>query len=75
MSWIDKLTRHEKPMGHIRWDDLEKHAPPKAFAAFEQWMRGQTCLACDDGVCGVYLYDFDRWVAQGQNTEQGSDWD
>ena len=74
-TWIDKLTRYEEPCGHIRWDDIEKHAPKKALEHLSHWMRGQTMLMCDDGVGGIYTWDFDRWVAQGQKTEQGSDWD
>ena len=76
MDWIDKLTRHvgECP-SHIRWDDIEKHAPPEDLKKLEQWMEGQTMMVCDDGVGGVYTWDFDKWVRRNKPTEQGADWD
>jgi len=74
-TWIDKLTRHEEPCGHIRWDDIEKHAPPDELKSLSKWMNGQTMLGCDDGTGGVYTWDFDRWVRQGKHTEQGMNWD
>jgi hypothetical protein len=77
MSWIDELPRQvgDVPIHHIRWTDIEEHAPPDELESLSKWLFGQTMLMCDDGTAGIYTHDFDRWVRQGRNTEQGSDWD
>lgn len=41
---------------------------------FAQWMRGQT-TGLVDGEAAIYSWDYERWVNQGKQTEQGSDWD
>ena len=61
-KWHEKLTRHEKPVSHIAWRDIEQHAPESERNRLDDWMCGQTMLMRDDGDTGIYTWDFDRWL-------------
>jgi hypothetical protein len=53
----------------------------EAYAAFEEWMRGQTVSVNDDGEHIVYAWDFERWVRESiqhkkpVTSQMGPDWD
>lgn len=42
--------------------------------AFSLWMRGQTG-GIVNGEFIYYSWDYERWLLQGKQTEQGEDWD
>jgi hypothetical protein len=41
---------------------------------FLKWMRGQTCTEYH-GEEAFYSWDYERWMREGKETEQGEDWD
>ena len=44
--------------------------------ALNEWMHGQTCLLDEEtGEPAIYAWDYERWLRQGKQTEQDSDWD
>lgn len=59
----------------ITYDLIKKHHTTEEFEDFVRWMRGQTCLMMPNGEAGIYSWDYERWVKQGMDTEQGEDWD
>jgi hypothetical protein len=45
------------------------------WADFIKWMRGQTCPILDDGECGFYQYDVDRYVGHKKDGHTPIIWD
>jgi hypothetical protein len=59
---------------YITNEILEKHHNKNEVAKFNEWMRGQTC-GLIDGKPAIYSWDYERWLGQGRQIEQGPDWD
>ena len=64
---------------YATFDQIKAVLKPNAFAAFQEWMTGQT-YGLIDGVGYVYGHDFERWVRSAVNGEilkcqKWEDWD
>jgi hypothetical protein len=58
----------------ISQDLLEKYHTTEEMIQFFRWMGGQTAME-HEGEIYYYSWDYERWVRQGMQKEQGEDWD
>lgn len=55
---------------------IELHHTLAEVETFNAWFTGQTGIIMEDGTLGIYAYDYERWLEQGQQDRQCShDWD
>ena len=55
---------------------IEEHHSTDEVERFHRWFVGQTGIVLSDGTCGIYVSDYERWLAQGKRTRQSAeDWD
>ena len=68
---------------------IRKHHTDDEVERFDKWIDGQTCTMLErsdvpdpdnypegEPICGVYVWDYERWLRQGKLTNQLShDWD
>jgi len=55
---------------------IKLHHTPEEVEVFNVWLYGQTGIVMEDGTCGIYVYDYERWLEQGCRDRQCShDWD
>ncbi len=52
-------------------DIIERYHTAEEVKAFYSWLRGKTCLVIDGGVTGIYLYDYEMWLAYTTNMLYG----
>lgn len=69
------LKIYEEPVPHYRWKDIQETLTDRGKDAFQKWMAGQTGCMSPEGDLGVYKWDYERWLLQGKQTKQGTDWD
>lgn len=77
---MGRIPEHEYIEAHgcmvITLQLFELHHTPNELEIFSAWFNGQTGMLMDDGTCGVYVSDYERWLAQGRSDSQCShDWD
>lgn len=64
----------------MTFDLIKSILTEEAYAAFDEWMRGQTCGVVN-GEPVVYAHDFERWVRESiqhkrpVTSQMGPDWD
>lgn len=55
---------------------VNKHHTQDEVASLSKWMSGQTGLVLADGTCGIYAWDYERWLLEGMKPIQNLDtWD
>ncbi|MFA5234763.1 MAG: hypothetical protein WC390_10220 [Sulfurimonas sp.] len=66
-------------IGHyITFDQVEKYHSADEIDNFTKWMTGQTGSCVEENgemVMVIFTDDYERWLRQGKQTEQGADWD
>ncbi len=63
---------------YITFDQIKKYHSAQESDDFIEWMSGQTCSGVYENetwVSAIYVDDYERWLRQGKQTEQGADWD
>ena len=59
---------------YITEELFKKHHTEEDWKTFIYWMCGQTCSEVN-GQAAIYSWDYERWLRQGKQKEQGKDWD
>lgn len=68
--------REEDGVRFVTMKSVEKHHTEEEVKTFKEWMTGQTGVLASDGTCGIYVYDYKRWIRQGKLKDQlPGDWD
>ncbi len=69
--------RKEENIGRfVTMELVRKYHSQSEVEAFNKWFYGQTGPITKNGTLGIYIHDYERWVAQGKMTRQRSDdWD
>ena len=49
---------------YLTKEEIIKQHGKKVFEDFEKFMFGQTVLVLDDGSCGFYIWDFEKFFRQ-----------
>jgi hypothetical protein len=62
--WWDGLQIIQDPIPHIPERHILMAMPELIKPLWEDWIRGQTGLHCDDGDFGVYSNDWARFVGK-----------
>ena len=77
--WWEGLQVVDKPIPHIPQRHIDMVMPDDIKPMWENWIRGQTGLHCDDGDFGVYAHDWQRFVGKlerGQPlVDSSAEWD
>ena len=60
--WNTDLDVVEEPYPHIPGDEVLAAMPEELHGAWDNFMRGQTVLACEDGQAGIYPCDLLRFA-------------
>ena len=66
-DWGEKFNllldedNHNKDMHEKEVKDLLKKNKVK-WSEFNEWMRGQTCPVLEDGSCGYFQHDVERFI-------------
>ena len=66
-NWWDSLETIEEPYPHIPESKIKEVMPPSLVDAWENFIRGQTCLLIKHGEeseGGIYPWDFDRFISK-----------
>lgn len=66
----------ESGCSYITDAQIEKYHTPEECVHFYVWMSRQTAMILKNGNTGIYTWDYERWLREGQKTEQNPDtWD
>lgn len=60
----------------VTFDLVRKYHSESESRNFSEWMNGQTVASLKDGRIGIYVHDYERWLAEGKLKDQCSEtWD
>jgi len=62
--WWSDLKVIKEPIPHVPESHILMVMPEEIKREWENWMRGQTGLACENGDFGVYSSDWARFVGK-----------
>ena len=65
----------ESNIPHITYDQIVLYHSGQEVKNFKKFMYGQTMMIRKDGVPGIYVCDYERWLQGGMDAKQGLGWD
>jgi hypothetical protein len=67
----DYILHPDEKIKCVTYDLVKNHHSKSEYNHFCRFMFGQTVIKLPGGVCGIYSWDYERWL----NGRQGKDWD
>jgi len=71
----DYKLDEESNIHYVTMSMIREAHTHKEASAFAEWINGQTMMVASNGDMAIYSWDYERWIDQGKQTEQGIDWD